>query len=294
MNGVLVVDKPSGPTSFDVVRRVRSLLKVKKAGHTGTLDPNASGVLPICLGSATKLAALFSESKKSYLATIRLGVETDTQDAAGKQIAQAAVPPLSAALLESALSSFRGSILQVPPMYSAVKLGGKRLYELARAGEQVHREPRPVTVDQLSLLDFSANELTISVTCSKGFFVRALAHDVGQALGCGGHLKTLRRTASGPFTLQQALGLDKLIQLWRESKAGAEQLGGYLISTADALQSLPAIRVSAQDAVHVAHGMPIEWPPGVGRVRVLGPDGTLLAIAELGKGPRLRYYRVLV
>lgn len=294
MNGVLVIDKPSGPTSFEVVQRVRSLLKVDKAGHTGTLDPNATGVLPICLAAATKLAGLLAEGKKTYLATIRLGIEMDTQDAAGQKIAESPVPELSTALLESALSSFRGSILQVPPMYSAVKVGGKRLYELARAGEHVHREPRPVIVDQLSLLDFSSNELTVTVTCSKGFFVRALAHDVGRALGCGGHLKTLRRTASGPFTLLQALALDKLIELCRQGKTGAEHLGRYLISTADAVRELPAIHVSAQEAVRVSHGVPIEWPAGAGRVRVLGPDDVLLAIAELGKGPRLKYYRVLV
>jgi len=294
MNGVLVIDKPSGPTSFEVVQRVRSLLRVDKAGHTGTLDPNATGVLPICLAAATKLAGLLAEGKKTYLATIRLGIEMDTQDAAGRKISEAPVPELSAALLESALSPFRGPILQVPPMYSAVKVGGKRLYQLARAGEQVHREPRPVTVDQLSLLDFSSNELTVTVTCSKGFFVRALAHDVGRALGCGGHLKTLRRTASGPFTLQQALPLDKLIEFCRQPKTGSEHLGGYLISTADAVRELPAIHVSAQEAVRVSHGVPIEWPAGAGKVRVLGPDDALLAIAELGKGPRLKYYRVLV
>ncbi|HME92253.1 MAG TPA: tRNA pseudouridine(55) synthase TruB [Myxococcaceae bacterium] len=294
MNGVLVIDKPSGPTSFGVVQRVRSLLKVNKAGHTGTLDPNATGVLPICVGAATKLAGLLAEGKKAYLATIRFGIETDTQDAAGQKIAEAPVPELSNALLESALSSFRGSIMQVPPMHSAVKVGGKRLYQLARAGEHVSLQPRPVTVDQLALLDFSSNEATVSITCSKGFFVRSLAHDLGRALGCGGHLKTLRRTASGPFTLQQAITLDRMVELCRQHKPGAEQLGQHLIPTADAVRDLPAIRVSAQDAIRVSHGVPIEWPAGAGRVRVLGPDDSLLAIAELGKGPRLKYYRVLV
>src|SRR5262249_28891988 len=176
MNGILVIDKPAGPTSFEVVRRVRSLLKVEKAGHTGTLDPLATGVLPICVGTATKIAGFISEGKKSYDALIRLGVETDTLDAAGQPTAQAPVPPLSVAVPEAALAKFRGSYLQVPPMFSAIKMAGRRLHELARLGQTVQREPRPVEVYELMLRDFSSTEVALSLTCSKGFFVRALAH----------------------------------------------------------------------------------------------------------------------
>jgi tRNA pseudouridine55 synthase len=210
MDGVLVIDKPSGPTSFDVVRQVRSLLKLKKVGHTGTLDPMATGVLPLCLGEATKVAGFITEGDKAYDATVRLGAETDTQDAQGQVTAQAPVPPLTPALLESALARFRGSFDQVPPMYSAVKVAGKRLYELARAGEEVERAARHVTVYELVLRDYSADRLQLSVRCSKGFFVRTLAFDLGRALGCGAHLEALRRTHSGPFTLARSLPLADL------------------------------------------------------------------------------------
>lgn len=294
MNGVLVIDKPAGPTSFDVVRRVRTLLRVEKAGHTGTLDPSATGVLPICLGTATRVAGLMSEGRKSYHAAIRLGIETDTQDAAGSPLRTAPVPPLSAAVLEGALAKFRGASLQVPPMYSAVKIGGKRLYELARAGMEIHREPRSVAVAELSLLDFSSTELAVSITCSKGFFVRALAHDLGRELGCGAHLKTLRRTASGPFTLRDASALEELIERVRDAKLGLEQISQLLVPIGEALRDLPEIRIAQSDAQRVAHGVPIEWSSGKGKVRVVGPDGRLLAIAELGTGPRLKYVRVLV
>ncbi|QSQ19223.1 tRNA pseudouridine(55) synthase TruB [Pyxidicoccus parkwayensis] len=289
MDGVLVIDKPSGPTSFDVVRQVRSLLKLKKVGHTGTLDPMATGVLPLCLGEATKVAGFITEGDKAYDATVRLGAETDTQDAEGQVTARAPVPPLTPALLESALARFRGSFDQVPPMYSAVKVAGKRLYELARAGEEVERAARHVTVYELVLRDFSADRLQLSVRCSKGFFVRTLAFDLGRALGCGAHLEALRRTHSGPFTLARALPLADLPAL---AKEGA--LAPRLVSMADALVELPEVRVSAAEAQRVSHGVPVEVPAGrPGRVRVMGPDGALLAVAEVVAG-RLRYLRVLV
>lgn len=289
MDGVLVIDKPTGPTSFDVVRQVRSLLKVKKAGHTGTLDPMATGVLPICLGEATKVAGFITEGDKAYDATVRLGVETDTQDAEGKVLSEKPVPQLTAALVESALAPFRGTFEQVPPMYSAVKVAGKRLYELARAGEEVERVARQVTVYELTLRDFSATRLQLSVRCSKGFFVRTLAYDIGRALGCGAHLEALRRTVSGPFTLAQSLPLAELPKLAQEREALAKRL----VSISDALVQLPSLKVSAADATRVSHGVPLEAPAMPGRVRVLGPEGTALAVAEV-VGGRLRYLRVLV
>ncbi|KFE59800.1 tRNA pseudouridine(55) synthase TruB [Hyalangium minutum] len=288
MDGVLVIDKPSGPTSFDVVRQVRALLKVKKAGHTGTLDPMATGVLPICLGEATKVAGFITEGDKAYEATVHLGVETDTQDAQGKVTAEAPVPPLTVQLLETALAPFRGTFEQVPPMYSAVKVAGKRLYELARAGEEVERASRQVTVYELTLRDFSSNRLRLSVRCSKGFFVRTLAYDIGRALGCGAHLEALRRTMSGPFVLAQALPLAELPAMAQDRAAVARKL----LPLSDALSHLPSLRVSAADAARVTHGVPLEAPPMPGRIRVLGPEGALLAVAEVVKG-RLSYLRVL-
>jgi tRNA pseudouridine55 synthase len=287
VNGVLVIDKPSGPTSFDVVRRVRALLGVRKVGHTGTLDPLATGVLPVCVGQATRIAGFITEGNKAYEAIVRLGVETDTLDAAGAEVSSAPVPPLDAARLEAVLSRFRGTFPQTPPMYSAVKVRGRRLYELARAGEEVERAPRRVTVHELVLRDFSSDELRLSVACSKGFFVRSLAEEIGKALGCGAHLRALRRTRSGPFTLAQAVPLERL-----ESGDLAE-VEARLVSLSDALSELPALRVSESDASRVGHGVPLEGSAPPGRVRVVDSGEGLLAIAEVGASGRLKYLRVL-
>ena len=294
MNGVLVIDKPQGPTSFEVVRRVRSALGLKRAGHTGTLDPMATGVLPVCLGEATKLAGLLTEGDKAYDAVVRLGVVTDTQDVTGTVLETRAVPPLSTELLEAALQRFRGTFSQVPPMYSAVKVKGKRLYERARAGESVERTPRQVTVYSLVLRDFSASECTLSVRCSKGFFVRTLAEDLGRALGCGGALKSLRRTASGPFGLDRALPLSQVEALGVAGPEGRAELGARIVSMADALPDLPVVRVSERDVPHVVHGVPLVLGSSApeGRVRVLAPDGTLLAVGDVHEG-RLGYVRVV-
>src|SRR5450755_4040545 len=292
MDGLLVIDKHAGPTSFEVVRRVRALVGAAKAGHTGTLDPMATGVLPVALGEATKLAGLLLEGDKAYDAVVRLGLETDTLDVTGTVRRTADVPPLSEARLEAALAPFRGSFLQTPPMVSAVKVRGRRLYQLARAGEEVERAARPVTVHSLVLRDFSATDVTLSVVSSKGFFVRVLAEELGRALGCGGCLKGLRRTASGPFGLDHALSLERLETLVGEPE-GSELLRGRLVSPLDMLPHLPLFRVNAEDAVKVAHGLPLpahlETP---GRVRVVGPAGSLLAVADVRDG-RLAYVRVL-
>ncbi|MGQ0504802.1 MAG: tRNA pseudouridine(55) synthase TruB [Myxococcaceae bacterium] len=278
MNGVLVVDKPAGPTSFDVVARVRSLLKIKKVGHTGTLDPMATGVLPLCLGDATKIAGFITEGDKAYDAVIALGKETDTQDAMGKVTAEAPAPTFSREQLEAALDNFRGTFPQLPPMYSAIKIAGRRLYELARAGQDIPREAREVTVYTLTLQTHTQSALTVSVKCSKGFFVRTLAYDLGRVLGCGAHLQALRRTQSGPFSLAQAQPLE-----------GVQ--GARLVGMNDALIDLPEVRVSAAEATAVMHGRQLESQV-TGRVRVVDASGELLAVAE-GQAGRLKYLRVL-
>ncbi|MBM4378899.1 MAG: tRNA pseudouridine(55) synthase TruB [Deltaproteobacteria bacterium] len=293
MDGILVLDKPPGPTSFDVVRRVRTVLRLKKVGHTGTLDPAATGVLPLCLGDATRVAGYVTERDKAYEALVRLGEETDTQDATGKVLASAPVPAFSPAELEAALDRFRGTFLQVPPMYSAVKVQGKRLYELAREGKEVERAAREVTVHRLCLVDRGAEQLRLEVHCSKGFFVRTLAHELGRALGCGAHLQALRRTRSGPFTLSQALPLQQLEALAAD-RAG---LAARLVSVEVALCELPELRVGPADAERVRHGVPVEghgWYAGMGKLRVTGPDGKVLAVAEVDASGRLRFSRVLV
>ena len=295
MNGVLVIDKPQGPTSFEVVRRVRSALGLKRAGHTGTLDPMATGILPVCLGEATKLAGLLTEGDKSYDAVVRLGILTDTQDVTGTVLENRPVPALSTELLESALQRFRGTFLQLPPMYSAVKVKGKRLYERARAGEPVERTPRQVTVHSLVLRDFSSSECTLSLRCSKGFFVRSLAEDLGRVLGCGGALKSLRRTASGPFGLDCALPLSQVEALGVAGASGRAELEARMVSMADALPELPVVQVAERDVSRVLHGVPLVLGADApaGRVRVLGPDGVLLAVGEVHEG-RLGYVRVVV
>ena len=283
MNGVLVVDKPKGITSFDVVREVRRALKIKKVGHTGTLDPMATGVLPICVGDATKIAQFITEASKAYDATVKLGVTTDTLDAEGKVLETRAVPTLNRELLERTFDKFRGTFAQIPPMYSAVKIGGKRLYELARAGEEVERAPRQVTVHELLLRDFSADELKLSVSCSKGFFVRTLGAEIGEALGCGAHLTALRRTHSGPFSLSQAVPLEKVV-------AGAAVT---LVGLNDALKDLPSLQVTEAEASRVKHGGVVEVSGKTGLHRVLEPSGALLAVADIVRG-RLLYRRVLL
>ncbi len=282
MHGVLVVDKPKGITSFDVVREVRRALGVKKVGHTGTLDPMATGVLPVCIGDGTKVAQFITEATKAYDATVKLGATTDTLDAEGKTLATRPVPHLTRELLEAALERFRGPIQQVPPMYSAIKVGGKRLYELARAGEEVERQPRAVTVFELVLRDFSADEVKLSVRCSKGFFVRTLAADLGEALGCGAHLCALRRTQSGPFVLAQAIPLNDVTKT------------SPLVGLNDSLKDLPSLQVTDAEAARVRHGGVVEVSPTLTGVhRVIEPGGGLLAVADAVRG-RLVYRRVLL
>ncbi len=284
MNGVIVVDKPKGPTSFDVVHAVRRALKIKKVGHTGTLDPMATGVLPICIGDGTKIAQYIIESSKAYDAVLKLGIETDTLDAEGKVVAERPVPALTTELIEAALQKFRGTFSQIPPMYSAVKIDGKRLYELAREGKEVERKPREVTVTSLVLRDFSATEIRLSVACTKGFFVRTLAQDIGHALGCGAHLTALRRTHTGRFSLAQAVTLEAILM--------GQLQPGNVVSMTEALGDLAAIRLDAAAAEKVLHGGAVEVAHPEELVRVMGPADELLAIAQVERG-RLKYRRVL-
>lgn len=215
-DGVLLVDKPPGLTSHDVVDRVRRHFGFHKVGHCGTLDPMATGLLVLVLERATKIQQRLMADDKTYEGTLRLGIVTDSHDADGHIIAQRPVPPLSPADLESVLAKFRGDIWQTPPMVSAVKHSGTPLYKLARKGQVIEREPRLVHVYELLVLDFQPPDVRFRVTCTKGTYVRTLCHDIGQVLGCGGHLAELRRTRSGSFELGQALPLAQVLQLRRE------------------------------------------------------------------------------
>jgi tRNA pseudouridine55 synthase len=285
LDGVLVIDKPPKVTSFDVVAMVRRHFRLRSVGHTGTLDPMATGVLALCLGNATRIAQFMLDGVKSYQACLKLGVSTNTLDADGDVTVTRAVPPLNLTRIEQVLASFRGEQLQTPPMFSAKKVGGKRLYELARAGEEIPRTPVKVTVQQLTLVDFTADTIAFSVTASKGFFVRVLAESLGEALGCGAHLTALRRTQSGACTLEQATPLDRVLAI--DSRSAVR-----LVSLNAALQHLPSITVNAAEAMRVKQGGMVksEAPPAL--YRIVSSDGTLLAVAEVEQ-QRLKYRRVL-
>jgi tRNA pseudouridine55 synthase len=260
--GILVVDKPQGPTSHDVVDRVRAIAGQKRVGHTGTLDPLATGVLVLCLGRATKLARFLQAGTKVYAARMILGVETDTQDAGGAVVRRASAGHIDERTFCAALTSMRGEITQIPPMVSARKVGGERLHAIARRGETVEREARTVTVHDLVLESYTPGdhpEAAFLVTCSTGTYVRTLAHDLGNALGVGGSLTALRRVANGPFTEQEAATLDELA-----THDGA--LARLLIDPRTAVtRTLPTVEVEDPDlARRLAQG---------GRLAAREPDG---------------------
>ncbi len=295
VDGVLVVDKPAGPTSFDVVSRVRRLLRAGKAGHTGTLDPMATGVLPVCVGEAVKLQQWLSEGDKAYEATVAFGAATDTEDAAGKVVLRGDPSGLSAERVAAALFTFLGEIAQVPPMYSAVRVGGRRLHEAARAGDRVERAPRTVRILALDLLGFEPARdglalARIAVRCGKGTYVRTLAADLGRALSVPAHLAALRRTAAGPFAIAEAIRLDEAEAL---ARADRDSLRARLVAPGDAVAFLPEVRLDFRQARDIANGkaLSLEAPPGFSRA--LGPDGALLAICAPGAGGGLRPVRVL-
>ncbi len=217
MDGILNINKVRGFTSHDVVAKLRGICKIKRIGHTGTLDPDAEGVLPVCLGRATKLCGRMTDKEKEYRAVMRLGVETDTQDMTGNVLERRPVE-VSEDEVSDAILSFAGEYDQIPPMYSAIKMNGKHLYELARAGETVQREPRRVTLSSIRIEDISMPEVTMTVACSKGTYIRTLCHDIGQRLGCGAAMKQLIRTRSGQFRLEDSVRLEQVEQYVREGR----------------------------------------------------------------------------
>ncbi len=295
--GVLVVDKPAGPTSFEVVKRVRRALGAEKAGHAGTLDPAATGVLAVCVDDAVKLQQWLAEGDKAYEATVAFGAATSTEDAEGEVVARGDASALTEGALRAALPRFTGEIAQVPPMYSAVRVGGRRLHEAARAGEDVERAPRRVVVHALDLLGIeppSPDGLVrarIAVRCGKGTYVRTLAADLGGALGVPAHLAALRRTEASGFDLARAIPLEAAEALGQRDR---DALRARLVPPADALGFLPAVTIDAAEARALAQGkaLPREAPPGE-LVRALGPGGGLVALCAPSAGG-LRPVRVFV
>jgi tRNA pseudouridine55 synthase len=280
VNGVVVIDKPRGPTSFDVIARVRRAAGERRVGHAGTLDPMASGVLPVCVGEATKLVPFLQAGEKVYEAEARLGVATDTLDAEGRVVEERDASRVTRADVEAALLGFVGRIMQVPPMHSALRVGGKRLYELARAGVEVEREPREVEVSEARLMEFSVEERRVRfvIRCGKGTYIRSLAGDLGARLGVGAHLTALRRLRVGVFTVDDAVPLDA-VDRWGPGQPPT------LRAPAEALGHLPALALDAAQARDVRDGKLraiAELPRAArdGLVRLLRPDGTLVAVAD--------------
>lgn len=252
VTGWVIVDKPSGPTSSDVVNRVRRLFNARKAGHAGTLDPLATGILPVALGEATKTVPFIIDAAKGYRFTVCFGTATATDDAEGEVVAQSPVRP-SAAAIEATLPRFKGPIEQVPPAFSAIKVDGERAYARARAGETVEMKPRPVTIHEIRLLGCpDADHAELEILCSKGTYVRSLARDLALALGTVGHVSALRRTRHGPFAEAAAIPLDKLCALGHI--APAPDLGAHLLPLETALDDIPALAVSGEDAARLKQG----------------------------------------
>ncbi len=274
--GVIVVDKPEGPTSHDVVSTVRRGTGVRKVGHAGTLDPRASGVLVLCMGPATRLSEYLSETAKRYVATIRFGESTETYDAEGSTTSTSSEIP-SRTQIEAALEKFRGEIEQVPPPYSAIKLQGRKAYELARAGESVDLDSRSITVYELTLLEYEPPDLKIRVECSAGTYIRSLAHDLGESLSTAAHLSALRRTKAGPFSLDEAVSLDEL-----KAAMKVNEWKSYLRPASEALPELPLVTLDEMELEKIRNGMRIpSKDEGAGMAKAVAEDGKLVAILVL-------------
>ena len=273
VDGVLLLDKPLGLTSNDALQKARRLFSAAKGGHTGTLDPLATGLLPLCFGEATKFSADLLDADKTYEAVVRLGICTDTGDAEGTVIATATVD-VSKDYIFRVLRQFTGAIRQIPPMHSALKRNGRPLYELARQGIEVERESRMVTIHAIDCLSFGGNSLTLRIACSKGTYIRVLAADIGRALGCGAHLAGLRRTRVGDLDLGAAVTLAHIESLDEAGRAGCLQPVDAL------LRSLPSATLEGKAAERFRHGNPVDLPAGLsGKVRIY-VDGTLIGVGE--------------
>ena len=273
LGGVLVIDKPAGWTSHDVVAKARGLTGIRQIGHSGTLDPMATGVLVLCLGKATRLLEYLTGLSKTYQAGVTLGTATDTYDATGTIISRHPLPELTAEALEQTMDGFRGEIMQTPPAYSAIKRNGEAQYKRARRGEAVELDPRPVTVYELTLVRFDDGVIQIRLTCSAGTYVRSIAHDLGVVLGCGAHLSSLRRLAVGPFGIDQAVTLQQLAE---------EDWQRWLLPPSAAVAHLARVELAEGEASRLIHGLSIaaRQPIAQGLACAFDPAGRLVAVVR--------------
>ena len=280
MNGILVVDKPAGISSNDVVQQAKRLFGAQKVGHTGSLDPLATGVLPLCFGEATKFSQYLLDADKKYWAQVRLGITTETADADGEVIAQADTSGITESQVTAALETFVGEIEQIPSMYSALKHQGQPLYKLARQGIEVERAPRRISIYSAELLQFSEASIELRVHCSKGTYIRSLAEDLGAELGCGGHVSALRRLAAGPYVEAHATTLDELRKI-----GDVQDMDALLLPVSSAVGSWPAVRLHEDTAHYVRQGQPVQvaHAPTDGWVQIfeLAEEDRFLGVGEI-------------
>ncbi len=293
VSGILLLDKPAGITSNAALQEVKRLFRARKAGHTGSLDPLATGMLPICLGKATRISAFLLDADKEYLVRVKLGEVTTTADAEGEVVERHDPAGVSREALEEVLPRFRGEIEQLPPMYSAVKHKGERLYKLAREGVEVERQPRTITIHALELLDFRNPLFEIRVHCSKGTYVRTLAEDIGRALGVGAHVAGLRRTRVGPYEESGMVTLERVESL--AEAGGTAALDELLLPVDTGLAQWPEVRLGADSAFYLQQGQPVMVPraPTEGWVRIYDRDGRFLGVGEIDDDGRVAPRRLL-
>ncbi len=303
VNGILLLDKPAGMTSNGALQEARKIFNAAKAGHTGSLDPLATGVLPLCFGEATKFSQFLLNANKRYLTTIKLGVVTTTGDADGEILSSAEVPDISTSDLELILDRFRGEISQVPSMYSAIKVNGQPLYKLARQGIEIERKSRQVNIFKLDLVSQEQAEIVLDISCSKGTYVRSIAEDIGTAIGCGAHVIALRRLESGPFTIEDTCSMAELRHL-RES-GGMDALDELLLPASSAVDDWPSVELTEVTASYLRQGQPVQIPnaPTEGWVRIFSePDDScerkdkenFLGVGEILEDGRIAPRRLVV
>lgn len=296
ISGILLLDKPAGITSNAALQTVKRLFDASKAGHTGSLDPLATGVLPLCFGEATKFSQFLLDADKRYRATFKLGVTTDSGDADGKVLETRTVPEISDSTLESVLEHYRGEISQIPSMFSALKVDGQPLYKLARQGIEVERKSRQVTIHEFSVVERDHDEITVDVHCTKGTYVRTLAEDIGQELGCGAHVVELRRLAAGSFTIDETISMEQL-EVWAEDKA---QLDAQLLPVSSAVQDWPQVELTEVTASYIRQGQPVQIAnaPTTGWVSIFSesddPNEEFIGVGEIMDDGRIAPRRLVV
>lgn len=292
VTGILLLDKPSGLTSNAALQSAKKLFRARKAGHTGSLDPLANGLLPLCFGEATKLSGFLLDADKRYIADIRLGARTATGDAEGEVLRRGDAATIDRATIEAAVARFRGEIDQVPPMFSAVKQNGVPLYKLAHQGIEVERKARPVVIHRFEVLAFEGDTVTVEVHCSKGTYIRVLADELGEVLGCGAHVSRLRRTGVGAFDAGRMFTLDALAGI---AERGEAALDACLVSMEDALGQWPDVRLSQEVAYFLVRGQPVFVPhaPSQGLVRIYTREDRFLGVGRILDDGRIAPKRLI-